>query len=34
MIIDKMGPTAKIENRKILKELEEKFEGDLASKKK
>jgi peptide deformylase len=28
LIIDKMGPTAKIENRKILKELEEKFESE------
>jgi peptide deformylase len=28
LIIDKMGPTAKIENRKILKELDEKWETD------
>jgi peptide deformylase len=28
LIIDKMGPTAKIENRKILKELEEKYQED------
>jgi peptide deformylase len=27
LIIDKMGPTAKIENRKILKDLEESFNG-------
>jgi len=34
LIIDKMGPTAKIENRKILKELEEKFELERMEKKK
>jgi peptide deformylase len=28
LIIDRMGPTAKMENRKILKELEDKYELD------
>jgi peptide deformylase len=28
LIIDRMGPTAKMENRKILKELEDKYEAD------
>jgi len=28
LIIDRMGPTAKMENRKILKELEDKYEGE------
>jgi peptide deformylase len=28
LITDKMGPTAKIENRKILKELEDKYEAE------
>jgi peptide deformylase len=28
LIIDKMGPTAKMENRKILKELEDKYETE------
>ena len=33
LIIDRMGPTAKMENRKILKELEEKYEAENPVKK-
>jgi peptide deformylase len=32
MLIDRMGPTAKVENRKILKELEEKYAAERAVK--
>jgi len=31
LIIDRMGPTAKMENRKTLKELEEKYEEDQSA---
>jgi peptide deformylase len=33
LIIDRMGPTAKMENRKVLKELEDKYEADNPVKK-
>lgn len=32
LLIDRMGPTAKVENRKILKELEEKYAADTPMK--
>jgi peptide deformylase len=32
LIIDRMGPTAKMENRKILKELEDKYDSDIPRK--